>query len=506
MKILWILFFSFLLINYNGICQNDSIRVVELNTVNSDYDDFAPQLTDSVTLLFTSARQDEKTERLMEYSHNVYYIKKDSGFSSSPQKCSYLFNNDNHDGIIGSSSDRNTIYFYKTFNGGDIYFSQKKADGSWKSLKKLALNTEFHECSAVSSGDTLFFASNQPSGLGEHDIYISIKDSTGKWNAPENFSLFNSESDERFLFLSDNGEYLCFSSNRSSGSGGYDIYKSHKGKNGDWSVPELLPGPVNSEFNDISICITTDDKIFFASDRPANMKGYNLFLMETIKLPPKEISVTIPIVLLNSSSIEENKQGRIFLIKDSVTLLGPSAAMPDSITIDKSNILDSTDLVFVRDLFIDSSVTILDEPDALLTGIEIFPSVKDTLIKPEPAVILEPKKTYTLDELKEAINFEINICKVQVGTFINILSVDEFESKFPLLKGKVVMEPFPQYNIFYMKETCKELDCAAKLQKKCLFEYKSVSDTFIGVYSKEGERVLIYFDVDKNIYVIVKTR
>ena len=91
-----------------------------------------------------------------------------------------------------------------------------------------------------------------------------------------------------------------------------------------------------------------------------------------------------------------------------------------------------------------------------------------------------------------------------MGAFINISTLKDFEAKYPKLKGKVNIEPFPNIFKFVLKETCKDLECASALQKKCITEHQSVSDTFIGVYSEEGERIVIFFDVEKNKYILLK--
>jgi hypothetical protein len=85
-----------------------------------------------------------------------------------------------------------------------------------------------------------------------------------------------------------------------------------------------------------------------------------------------------------------------------------------------------------------------------------------------------------------------------------MFSVKEFEKQFPKLKGKVIMENDLYCKKFIMKETCKDLDCAALLQKKCIIEMGSVSDTFIGVYNENNERIVIFFDVEKNNYIVLK--
>jgi Tol biopolymer transport system component len=86
------------------------------------------------------------------------------------------------------------------------------------------ISTEFYEdCPFISRNERfLIFESNRPGGIGKLDLYISTKDKDGKWTEPINLgNLINSEAEERFPYLSPDGKYFFFGSNR---TGNFDIY------------------------------------------------------------------------------------------------------------------------------------------------------------------------------------------------------------------------------------------------------------------------------------------
>jgi hypothetical protein len=91
-----------------------------------------------------------------------------------------------------------------------------------------------------------------------------------------------------------------------------------------------------------------------------------------------------------------------------------------------------------------------------------------------------------------------------VGAFSTMPSIIDFAKKFPLLGDKVMMIRSDKYTRYLMRETFESIDSAAVLQKKCLIEYNSVPDTFIAVYDQNGKRVLIYFDLKKEKYILIK--
>lgn len=100
------------------------------------------------------------------------------------------------------------------------------------------------------------------------DIYISKRDAQG-WAAPQAFAEINSTADDLGPVLSADGRQLFFYSNRAGGLGGYDLWVSVRGADGEWREPANLGPDVNSAFNDYGPALTTDGgTLYFSSNRP----------------------------------------------------------------------------------------------------------------------------------------------------------------------------------------------------------------------------------------------
>ena len=74
----------------------------------------------------------------------------------------------------------------------------------------------------------MVFTSNRSGGLGGYDLYYSILKG-GKWSSPVNFGpRINTASDEFRPVLGYDpdftNKFLMFSSNRPGGKGGFDLY------------------------------------------------------------------------------------------------------------------------------------------------------------------------------------------------------------------------------------------------------------------------------------------
>ena len=417
--------------NLNIFAQSDSVQIVPVQAVNSTFQDYAPIFLDTATMIFTSSRPNPLAERNMSNNFNMYLSHKQDSTWSSPVFLTYLSNSDNHEASAGISSDLKTVFIYKTFNGGDIYISEVK-NQKLSSPKRASFNSQWNESSAYVSNNILYFVSDKPGGKGEHDIYYCTAIDKG-WSEPINLTVLNSEKDENYISLSPKGDTINFSSTGHYSKGGYDIFRSIRQSDGQWSAPINI-NPINTTYDEI--CFTTDPsgKKYFSSNRPDEKnKGYNIYLcIEPIKkiIEPEVFKIDIPIEIEADIAIDTN----------------------------------STNIVKI---------------DA------------------DPA-------DQSLEEIKAQIDFKISYCEVQVGAFSSIKSISEFAKQFPLIGEKVFMIKSKNYIRYIMNQTFESIDSAAVLQKKCLKEYHSVHDTFIGVYDDYGHRVVICFDVAKNKYLILK--
>jgi outer membrane protein OmpA-like peptidoglycan-associated protein len=145
-----------------------------------------------------------------------------------------LVNSDYWDGQASVSCDGQTMYFASQRPGGvggaDIWMSEKMENGFWGRPVNLGskINTEGHEQAPyiTDDGQTLYFASSGHPGMGEEDIYMSWKDDqTGQWSVPINLGPpINTGYRETGFFLSPDGRSGYFSSDRAGGLGGLDIY------------------------------------------------------------------------------------------------------------------------------------------------------------------------------------------------------------------------------------------------------------------------------------------
>jgi len=248
--------------------------------------------------LIMSGNEDEMAYMTSQKFYDAaFYVKKVNGIWTNPINITPQIESDGNQYVSSLSFDGIKLFLVKIDNSdGEIYVSDF-SQGRWNPSKPIGkpINSKFFESHASLSpdGKTLYFTSNRTGGLGGMDIYKSILSDRGEWSEPENLgSNINSALNEETPFIANDGKTLYFSSQGHTTIGGYDIFTSVLNSNKTWSAPVALPYPINS----------TDDDLFYFPD-PKNKGGY-ITLYETeglgngdmyyLKTIPSEVAVNEP--------------------------------------------------------------------------------------------------------------------------------------------------------------------------------------------------------------------
>jgi len=148
---------------------------------------------------------------------DIWYIEKINCTWSSPKKLDSTINTDKHEYYASVTRD-GALYFSRIIERGNpkIFFSRQK-NGTYSEVIEIdsVINNggAFHPYISP-NGDFIIFNSNKPGGFGETDLYISYKDKKGLWTKPVNLgSKINSELRDICPVLSPDGKYLFFTRN-----------------------------------------------------------------------------------------------------------------------------------------------------------------------------------------------------------------------------------------------------------------------------------------------------
>jgi hypothetical protein len=131
------------------------------------------------------------------------------------------------------------LYFGSNRPGGvgneDIYMSELQADGSWgpsSAVAGLASPANDSRPTLRHDGLEIFFFSSRAGGLGGVDLYTATRDTVdAAWSTPVNLGApVNTSAFDGRPYLSADGETLFFVSTRPGGVGSGDLYMTTRSK------------------------------------------------------------------------------------------------------------------------------------------------------------------------------------------------------------------------------------------------------------------------------------
>ena len=205
-------------------------------------------------------------------------------------------NSEFEDGSPAISPDFSAIYFTRCKKGknqqlGCQIMSATSNGRDWDEpkvvLPELGDSVTVAHPAISPDGNTLYFVSDMPGGLGENDIWKVSRGEGGSWGKPVNLGEeINTPGNELYPYVHKDGT-LYFSSDSRVGMGGLDIYKATKDETGSWRLENMKP-PINSPEDDFGIVFEADqERGFFSSSR----KGRGNDDIYSFVLPPLEFSV-----------------------------------------------------------------------------------------------------------------------------------------------------------------------------------------------------------------------
>ncbi len=189
-------------------------------------------------------------------------------YSSDGQKCAVMVNNlkESYTPVF-SDEEEHYILIADVDQNGD-FINEKpyphNETGSSTAFPAFAFN-----------GEALYFSSNRTEGYGGYDLYVSyLKD--GAWTLPENLGPNVNTPGNEITPYFDN-HILYFASDYIHGLGGYDLFRTIV-RAGEWSFPENMGNGVNSPSDDLYPYVDVDSKrIYFSSNRLGSEGHLDIF-------------------------------------------------------------------------------------------------------------------------------------------------------------------------------------------------------------------------------------
>jgi outer membrane protein OmpA-like peptidoglycan-associated protein len=269
------------------LSQRKEYEAVALTGLNSEKSDFGGQLTNN-NFYFASARN--KKTRNYGWANEPFLDIYKAGYNidgtiTNPTPVAEL-NSKYNDGPVTVSADGKTMYFaseslkdnnfVKAANRDKLgqvnLFKAEWLNNKWSNFISLPFNGKgYSTANPFLSPDakTLYFSSNMPGSLGGIDVWKVAINADGSFGQPQNLGTnVNTEGNESFPSVTEDGKTLFFASSGRQGLGGYDIFSYDLTSN---KEPYNLGKPVNSEKDDFAfVYYDSKNRGYFSSNRSGN--------------------------------------------------------------------------------------------------------------------------------------------------------------------------------------------------------------------------------------------
>lgn len=213
------------------------------------------------------------------------------GNLSNPTKLRGNINSKYHESTPAFTSDGTTVYFTRNNETSQEKKSKDRTinlkiyratveDGKWDNIEDLSINSDHYSTAhpALSAdGSKLYFSSDRSGGYGGTDLYVVDINSDGSLGDPKNLgSKINTSGRESFPYINANNE-LYFSSDGHFGLGGYDVFYVKLDADGTPGSRILNVGkPVNSSGDDLAY-VVKDSKGYVSSNRAEEGNSGNYY-------------------------------------------------------------------------------------------------------------------------------------------------------------------------------------------------------------------------------------
>lgn len=261
-------------------------------SINSKGGEYAPVIYKNDTaLVFTSNKSKDADNPTGGVNNHFRFQKNEDSWEEmlvdDEDDFYRVVNSKYNEGAGSFTADRKKYYFtrcdgkqkhteFKEYNC--LIYMTKKEEGAW--LEAVPLGNSINEegewtasPSVSPKGDTLFFVSKRPGGLGMHDIWYSTSSGNDNWSEAVNLKAVNTSFIDVSPKYDARDHVLYFSSNGRESFGGLDVFVA---KGDDFSEINNAGLPFNSNKDDWCF-VMGEGKGYLASNRDGGQGNDDIY-------------------------------------------------------------------------------------------------------------------------------------------------------------------------------------------------------------------------------------
>lgn len=254
--------------------------------INSPAHEFRPLLSsDEMQLFFSYGEEPEFQPFSIENKKIFQSLQK--GYWEKPKILPAPVSTSNGEIALSVSPDGAQLGLVRKIRSSDFFVTHFK-DKQWSKPTGLPFNSPKEETSLCFSADgkKVWFISNRK---GNKDIYTASKNERGMWSVPKPLSnKINTKEDEESPWVDAEGKFLYFSSKGFPGMGGYDIYKIELDDPA--AKVQNLGFPINSPTDDLFFMLMPDGKTgYYSSQRSGGIGGSDIYQVQFGKSKNRQV-------------------------------------------------------------------------------------------------------------------------------------------------------------------------------------------------------------------------
>jgi hypothetical protein len=390
--------------------------------------------------------------------------------------------------------------------------------GKYDSLvvTNMAGNSAWDDYSPIMLKDNmLYFTSDRRNRLGDkaalaynEKIYVIQKTDTG-WMPPQTYYFLNND-DQSALAGASQGSGTMFIY-KTFGNG--DLYSSTK-KEGNWTKPRKMKGPVNSNAHEQSAA-EENGVMVISSDRGSTNGTHDIYWSK--RDANGNYSDFFPLVIVNTDGDEMdvrlNKDGKkLYFSSNGIntpgnfdifcTVMGEDGIWQKPVGLPKP----INSMAYDRYFFdCDSIFFFTSDRDGGKGGedmywghiVPITPKPVDSFAKKDSVVVQDTNRYAVMDRKLDSAGIKKYYARVQIGAFYD-RSVKEFKRYYPGLKDrdiyieKVIWDNGRLIHKFIINEVFNTIMEASVVQRE-MWTIHHITDAFVAIYdASTNERVAIY--------------
>jgi outer membrane protein OmpA-like peptidoglycan-associated protein len=279
--------------------------------VNSNAEEIMPVFSPDSSLLFFNRTFDERNTG-GKFDQDIWFSTIDKSGNYSQAQPLKSLNNKFNNAVVSINKKGDVLYLLNAYEGKKdmekgLAYSEKK-NGTWSNPIKvnvpgLDIDGDYYGFHVNGAEDVMIISYAGPGTLGSEDLYVSLK-TGGSWSSPQHLgNVINTAGFELSPFLK--GDTLYFSSNGHGGLGDADIFYSVKqGSWTEWSTPVNMGPNINTDKFDAYFSYSGDN-LYWSSNRDSEYSH----IYHAKVLPPPALTLTCS---SSNVTVFNAKDGKLF--------------------------------------------------------------------------------------------------------------------------------------------------------------------------------------------------